>query len=92
MSQTPRMMGRSRLVDRYSEVVENYVLIHAGPSDGYDMTLCGVALEGEHGDNVMQPTRRRITCGRCVGIIRYCKSIPARLLNSALTPAKGTEP
>jgi len=76
-------------IDRYSEVVEDgvraYARIHLGRNDGLDMTLCGVALEGERGDNQMLRTRRRVTCTQCIGTIRYCKTIPNSVLRVAVT-------
>lgn len=73
------MIASADEIARYSEVVDRHAIIHAGPSDGHDMTLCGAALEGERGGNQMLRTRRRITCSRCIGIIRYCRTIPTRL-------------
>lgn len=74
------MRARAQDIHRYSEVVEDYARIHAGRHDGLDMTLCGAALEGAEGSHEMLPTRRRITCPQCLGIIEYCKSIPRRLV------------
>lgn len=57
------------------------IRIHAGGASGNDYTLCGCALEGENGDTEMdEVTRGRINCPDCIGIIRHCKTIPARLL------------
>lgn len=76
------MVASALEISRYSEVVDRYAVIHAGASAGNGVTLCGVALEGEHGDSQMMRTRRRITCLRCVGIIKYCRTIPTRLWRS----------
>lgn len=85
------MRARAQDIERYSEVVGRYAVIHSGPSEGGDFTLCGAATDGEDGNTNMLRTRRRITCSRCVAIIRYCKSIPTRLFNSPLTSDQGTK-
>lgn len=72
-------------IDRYSEVVDRHAVIHAGPSEGGDYTLCGMATDGEDGNTQMLRTRRRITCIRCIGIIHYCKSIPNRILRAPIS-------
>lgn len=80
------MRASSQQIDRYSEVVDRHVVVHAGAHGGNDYTLCGAALDGEDGNGQMLRTRRRVTCRECIGIIRYCKSIPNRVLNApALT-------
>lgn len=83
------MSARAEHIKRYSEVAGRYAVIHAGTHGGNDYTLCGAALDGEDGDSSMMGTRRRITCQECIRIIRYCKSIPARLVNAPAV-ASGT--
>lgn len=66
--------------DRYKEGE----IIHAGPSDGNDYTLCGYALEGEcsPGGEVetIKVDRGKINCEKCITIVRYAKAIPSRYL------------
>lgn len=67
---------------RYAEKIDaGRTVIHSGPADGCDYTLCGAAMDGEDGDNEMSEVARgKIDCERCVRIIRFCKQIPARIL------------
>lgn len=60
-------------------------VIHADEAGGADYTLCGYAPEGAcmgDDDDVACRAiyRGKINCHRCLAIIRYAKSIPARLL------------
>jgi len=81
-------MKSSQEIDRYSEVVGRGAVIHFGASAGGDFTLCGFACDGEDGGTHMLRTRRIVTCKECIGIVRYCKAIPTRLLNDAVTQDK----
>jgi hypothetical protein len=59
--------------------------IHADGSDGAEYTLCGFAYEGacmddEHDTECVEVTRGKINCAKCLAIVRYAKSIPARYL------------
>lgn len=63
-------------------------IIHAGRHDGLDMTLCGYAEEGECADDggdegLTEVFRGKVDCPECVGIILYCKSIPAKTFHKA---------
>lgn len=64
--------------------------VHAGTPDGNDFTLCGDAMEGEKGDEEMEPTTARINCERCIRVIIYAKSIRApEIAMAAPKRAKG---
>lgn len=60
--------------------------IHLDAGDGDGRTLCGYAYEGsctdgkDHG--VVPVARGKVNCRTCLGIIRYCKSVPAKMLAS----------
>lgn len=55
--------------------------VHLAGGDGNDLVFCGVALEGENGDAPMIETRRhKITCDTCLRMIRYAKTVPAKVL------------
>lgn len=46
-----------------------------------DYTLCGVALEeGRDGAELVEVARGKVDCADCLTIIRFVKTIPARLL------------
>lgn len=70
------------MITRFKERTEDGFVIHAGPSSGLDVTLCGYALEGEaatHGgmETPVEVFRGKINCPACVNLILYCKSIPS---------------
>jgi hypothetical protein len=46
-----------------------------GATAAGEFTLCGLAQEGERGDQQMVETSGPIDCPTCVGIIRYCKGL-----------------
>ena len=56
-------------------------IVHSEGPDGCDYTLCGLALEGENGDEPMEETRDRIRCPGCIATINFCKSIKASEIN-----------
>ena len=54
--------------------------VHCEGVESGDYMLCGLAPEGENGDESMIKTTARISCKSCLGIIKFCKSIPKREL------------
>ena len=46
---------------------------HATAANGDDRTLCGLALEGENGDDVAASMRGKISCDDCARIITHCQ-------------------
>jgi hypothetical protein len=72
--------------ERYREQTPDGPIIHCGPCDGNDYTLCGYALEGEASSNEdgdAEPElvlRGKINCEKCITIIRFAKTIPAKWL------------
>lgn len=50
-------------------------IVHSETAGGLDYTLCGAALEGQHGDQPMTETATSINCRDCVGIITFCHKI-----------------
>ena len=78
------------MTDRYREMTPSGPVIHCGPYDGNDYTLCGYALEGEASrdggcEEPTMVTRGKINCDRCVALIQFAKKVPARLLASPPT-------
>lgn len=72
-------------VVRWKEQTPDGPIIHSGAADGVDYTLCGYALEGEcaeeGGDEETHHVNRgRISCPDCLRVIRFCKTIPAKML------------
>jgi hypothetical protein len=55
-------------------------VVHCDGPDGNDYTLCGLALEGENGDEPMEETNWRVTCKQCIGTIAYCKAVRSKEL------------
>jgi hypothetical protein len=59
--------------------------IHISDAFNDGRTLCGYAYEGNPGDDtefgVAIVARGKVDCGSCLQIIRYCKSVPARMLS-----------
>lgn len=53
--------------------IEN--VVHCEGSDGIDCALCGDALEGINGDTPMIETEARISCDRCLSIIRFSRKV-----------------
>lgn len=69
---------------RFCESTPDGRVIHCGPAQGNDYVLCGAAMDGETGGEFMiDVSRGKINCHRCVAIIRFCKAIPARILASS---------
>lgn len=56
-------------------------LVHCGPADGNDFTLCGFTLDGDQGE-IVEWDGSRIDCPQCLAIIKFCRSIHARSLSS----------
>ena len=48
-----------------------------------EFTLCGLAPEGERGDEYMVEVAGPIDCKNCIGIIRHCKSLKKYQINTA---------
>lgn len=68
-------------IDHYDQGVVN----HASRGDGYDVTLCGLALEGEEGDwSPAEDIKGKINCEDCFKMIKYCKSISKNDLDARL--------
>jgi hypothetical protein len=55
-------------------------IVHCGPPDGPDFTLCGFTLDGDQGE-IIEWEGSRIDCPRCLSIIKFCQSITARSLS-----------
>lgn len=60
---------------------------HFSDGDGYvhcvdarepDRTLCGLAFEGDDGNQKMDETMAGIDCDTCIRIIEYCKRVRSR--------------
>lgn len=48
------------------------------PSHNYDMTLCDLALDGDHGDDIKQPaesTNEKANCEDCKKILKFYKKM-----------------
>jgi hypothetical protein len=56
-------------------------LVHCGPADGNDFTLCGFTLDGDQGE-IPEWEGSRIDCPQCLAVIRFCQSISGRALSS----------
>lgn len=70
-------------MERYREETIGGQVIHCGSVDGTDFTLCGLALEGENGDEPMTKVERgKVSCLRCCTIIRFCKTVPLSKVES----------
>lgn len=54
-------------------------IVHCEAANGQDYTLCGFTLDGDMGE-VVEGIAKKITCGDCLGIIRFCASISKRSL------------
>lgn len=54
--------------------IENVTHVEGGT--GNDMTLCGLALEGENGDTEMLEITSRINCPDCLHVINHARKIP----------------
>jgi hypothetical protein len=70
---------------RLKEITGEGAVIHADSGRGSDYTLCGYAYEGsamrDEGDTTLVLVERgKINCPNCLQIIRYAKTIPARML------------
>lgn len=57
---------------------------HCEGTDGADFTLCGFSLDGDQGD-ISEVARNppRVDCPRCLAIIRFCRTMPARAIGRA---------
>ncbi len=52
---------------------------HAKHADSVDYTLCGMAMEGENGDDVsVEFSQSTINCPGCIRIIEHCRAMPRR--------------
>ena len=49
--------------------------VHCEEAGGAGYTLCGAALEGENGNQLMIETAVTINCADCIRIIEHCKRI-----------------
>lgn len=56
-------------------------LVHCGPADGNDLTLCGFTLDGDQGE-IIEWDSGRIDCEQCLAVIYFCRSIHACSLPS----------
>lgn len=67
---------------KFYEVEAN--LVHCGPADGPDFTLCGFTLDGDQGE-IIEWDGSRIDCPRCLAIINFCCSIHGRSLAPSIS-------
>lgn len=63
------------------------MIVHCGPADGNDFTLCGFTLDGDQGE-ILEWNSGRIDCPQCVAIIDFCRSIHGRSVAHTSTDLK----
>ena len=64
-------------------IKDNTGMVHCEDPSNFQYTLCGMSYDApvEDGnydvatDNIMVKTSDKITCDRCIKIIKYCKTI-----------------
>lgn len=73
---------------RWREATADGDIVHCDGANGAGYTLCGLAYEGEaptgHPPTDLTPCKARVSCPACVGIIRFCKRLPAVLLERGI--------
>ena len=57
--------------------LETGLIIHCEGVIGTDYTLCGAAMEGVRGNEIMTETRASINCSQCITVIKFCQKIRA---------------
>lgn len=57
-------------------------IVHCEAANGQDYTLCGFTLDGDMGETV-EIVASKINCPDCVGILRFCETVPKRSISTA---------